>query len=284
MNHSPPDLWQAIAGAASEMIDPAGRKIRVICEAEGLNLARRHGKTLGEIYAASMETGVWPLRYIRNHDSIRLHDQKKLGQSRVAVIGAGGLGGYVIQLLARAGIGHLTIIDHDCFNESNLNRQILADTTSIGKSKARIAAGMVAAINPAVDVTAIGDRMTSDNAAELLDGIHLAVDALDNMETRRVLKTACLKLEIPFVHGAISGFEGRVISIFPNDPTPENLFSHANEPTAERVMGNPPVAPAVIASLQAMEVLKIVLNRGIVFRGCMLYADLEEGSFNRFSF
>lgn len=284
MNEIDDSLESGIEKSATTITDGKGKTISVIVESRAANLAGRHGCSLGRVYLTAMAKSIWPMRYIRNRESIAIDEQMQLAQSRVAVIGAGGLGGYILLLLARTGIGHLTIIDSDCFEESNLNRQILADTSAIGRKKAAVAADKIAMINPAVAVEPHAVRITKDNAADLIDGCHIIIDALDNMETRRVVHNTCRNRKIPLVHGAISGFEGRLMSIFPDDPPVNALFEGGETPAAETILGTSAIAPAVIGSLQAMEAIKIILNRGRIFRNRMLYADLETGSFDEFTF
>ncbi len=284
MDRSPGSLENSIDVSAKTITDPAGKNASVIFETDALRISGIHQCTLKDVYAAAMGKNIWPMRYIRNRGSIRINEQIKLARSRVAVIGAGGLGGYVIELLARTGIGRITVVDGGCFDESNLNRQLLADTAAIGKNKASVAAERIGRINPAVAVDLHAVYLDGGNAEGLLDGCDLVVDALDNMETRRVLKKTCRTLKTPLVHGAISGFEGRVMGIFPDDPDIKALFENGEGPTAEALMGTPAVAPAAIASLQVMEALKILLQRGRHFRKTMLYADLESGTFQDFTF
>ena len=284
MNENTVDFDKRIDDCAKPVIDQAGREVIVIFEADAVKIAGLFECTLRDVYIRAMEKNIWPMRYIRNRVSIGITEQIALARSRVAVIGAGGLGGYVLQLLARAGIGHLIIIDHGRFDESNLNRQILSDTGNVGQAKATVAASKLAEVNPAAETEAHPVSMTAENAITLVQSTHLAIDALDNMESRQVLHKACRKLKIPLVHGAISGFEGRLISLFPEDSAPAMLFSPAEELSSEAVLGTPAITPAIIASLQAMEAIKIILKRGRPFQGKMLYADLENGDFTTFSF
>lgn len=284
MDRSSGSLENSIDASAKTITDPAGRNASVIYESDAIRIAAFHERSRKAVYLAALAKNIWPVRYIRNRDTISIDGQKKLSQSRVAIIGAGGLGGYVIELLARTGIGRITVVDGGCFDESNLNRQLLADTTVIGRNKASVAAERIDRINPAVAVDLHAVYLDGGNAEGLLGGCDLVVDALDNMETRRVLKKTCCALNIPLVHGAVSGFEGRIMGLFPDDPDIGALFENGEGPAAEALMGTPAVAPAVIASLQAMEALKILLGRGRQFRKTMLYADLENGSFQDFTF
>lgn len=277
-------LADAIRKRAGSVTDAAGRIVQTIAAADAKAVACIGDIPIGDVYCRALEEEIWPLCYIRNRGSIGSREQMRLAQSRVAVVGAGGLGGYVIELLARVGIGFLVVIDSDGFDESNLNRQLLSDLESVGRNKADSAKQRVKAVNPAVSVAVHAVRMTDENALTLLEGCHAAVDGLDNLESRRLLHTTCRLLHIPMIHGTISGFEGRLMTLFPEDPLREDLFDADGEATAESVLGTPPVAPAVIGSLQAMEVIKVLLGRGQPFQGKMLWADLENGLLEPFSF
>jgi len=279
-------LKTGIAQCALDERDPAGRKYRIIGESDILRLTSLHACTPRRVHRTAMEMGIWPLRYARNRDCLSIADQLALLSSRVSVIGAGGLGGYVLQLLARIGIGILVTVDPDTFDETNLNRQTMARTDSIGEHKTDIVVNDLAGINPGVEVIAHPIRVTETNVDAILQGSHAAVDALDNPGDRLILEESCRRLGIPFVHGALTGFEGRVMTLFPDDPDTGILHKTDNTPgmevSAETLMGTPAIAPAFIASLQAMEVIKIILKRGRPFRNRLLYADLEYGRFEEF--
>ncbi|MBW2310156.1 MAG: HesA/MoeB/ThiF family protein [Deltaproteobacteria bacterium] len=236
-----------------------------------------------------MRLGISPYRYLRNRDAISIDEQLELAESQVSVIGAGGLGGQVILLLARVGIGHLIVVDADAFDETNLNRQALSSTSSLGRSKAEEASEMVHAINPGVEVTSYQVRIDSTNAAKMLAGSDAVVDALDNVPDRFMLEREAKSLKIPLVHGALAGFGGQLMTVFPDDVGLKLLYrgelmKRADPKSPESVLGVPTVTPALIGALEVMEVLKIVLNRGTVFRNTMVYVDLDTGELNRFTF
>lgn len=287
MERQTDNLTQEIAGSSSLIRDPAGRTVAVINDFDTLLLAERHGCAPRCVHMAALDRDIWPLRYVRNFDSLTPADQKKLLETRVAVIGAGGLGGYVLELLARTGFGTLVSADPETFDETNLNRQAMARTDTLGEFKTDAAAAMLFRINPTIDIVTHKTRIASDNIDAVLNGCHIAVDALDNAEDRLILQEACSRCNIALVHGTLAGFEGRVMTVYPGDPGLRLLYGgddDKDETPAERRMGVPAVAPAFIASLQAMEVLKIVLSRGRPFRNQMLYADLENGHFEEFRF
>jgi molybdopterin/thiamine biosynthesis adenylyltransferase len=192
-------------------------------------------------------------------------------------------------LLARIGIGHLVVVDHDVFDETNLNRQALSSTDAIGRSKSDQAASTVKSVNPGVEVTSYPIRIEPSNANEILRGSNVVVDALDNVHDRLVLQEEAEKLNIPLVHGALAGFEGQVMTVFPGDRGMKLLYGNAKKEGAdpkspEAILGVPTFTPSFVATLQAMEVLKIILNRGKLLRHTMLHVDLENASLNKFSF
>jgi molybdopterin-synthase adenylyltransferase len=281
-------LLSCIEERVEKMVDAAGREVAFIRDdavriaADALNLPMR------TVYIEAMRQGVLPRRYLRNGNSLSLQDQLKLAESHAAVIGAGGLGGYVIIILAKIGIGCLTVIDHDVFDETNLNRQALCVGSVLGQAKSAVAASAVADINPAVEVKSHFLKLDAGNARELLDGCDVMVDALDNIPDRFVLQNAAESMRVPLVHGAVAGFEGQLMVIRPGEPGLKTLFgedrtSSASMSSPEAVMGVPAVAPAVIGSLQALEVIKILLGRGENASGTMVHLDMEFGRISRFA-
>ncbi len=267
-----------------------GRHVRVLREIHAMDIAQRHGLALWDIYLFALEQGILPYRYIRNVDALRIEEQLILHKGHVAVIGAGGLGGHVISSLARLGVGMISVVDPDQFDESNLNRQAFCNTSTMGRPKAEVVAEALREINPAVRVRAFVERFNRDNAGGILSGVDVAVDALDNPLDRLVLERECKGRGIPFVHGAVAGLEGQLMTIFPGDRGLDGIYGEALEgsasssPRPEAVLGVLAPSPQFIASLQVAEVLKILLTRGQTFRSSMVYVDLETGMLNRFGF
>lgn len=283
------DGEHALRALAESSPQPSGEDLTVFRDGPALELAARWGVHLADVYEEAMELGLCPLRYARNRESVTLAEQIRLLRSQVCVVGAGGLGGQVVLILARVGVGHLVVIDHDRFDETNLNRQALSRTPGIGSLKAEEAAREVAAVNPAVKVIPHVTRLSRENAEGLLAGCQVAVDALDNIPDRFLLEDAARRLRIPLVHAALAGFEGQLMTIFPEDGGMASLYGDPpplenRSSSAEAVMGVPAPTPAVLAALQCMEVLKILLGRGRPLRNAMLHVDLETGSFDTFSF
>ncbi len=283
------NVRELIRSKSREVVDPAERKVSVLEEEQAQGIAGECGLKIKDVYNEAMEMGIYPYRYLRNMETISLEEQIELSKSRVAVVGAGGLGGNVIVLLARLGIGHLAVVDYDIFDETNLNRQALSHVNSLGKSKSGEAVELVRSVNPGVHVISYQEKLDFSNAFEVLADSDVVVDALDNIPDRFVLERACRDLRIPFVHGALAGFEGQIMTIFPGDPGLRHLYGNERSgsdksKSPESVLGVPAPTPSLIATLQVMEVLKILLKRGKVFRNMMLHVDMETGEMNEFVF
>lgn len=220
-------------------------------------------------------------RYIKNMNSLSKKDMEILLNSKVCVVGCGGLGGYIIEMLGRIGIGYITVIDGDVFDETNLNRQILSHTKNIGYNKAEEAKKRMKLVNPQITINPIIKNLNEDNAIELLSGHDVVVDALDNFQSRKILRKYISILNIPLVHGAIAGFYGQVTTIFPEDDTFDLLCSNSNYNNRgiERILGNPSFIPPIIASIQTTEVIKILTNKGNILRKKILIIDLLNNDF-----
>ena len=280
---------EMIRQRSTKIIDKAARQVQVLEDDQATKTATEWDRTVHEVYKEALGLGILPYRYIRNREAISVEEQLKLAESRVAVVGAGGLGGQVILVLARVGVGHLVVVDHDVFDETNLNRQALCHGESIGRPKPEEALAMVRSINPGVEVTPHMAKIDDSNAREILGGSDVVVDALDNVSARFALERATKALKIPLVHGAVAGFEGRMMTIFPEDPGLKNLYGSElarvdDTKRPEAILGVPVLTPSFIANLQAMEVVKIVLKRGKIFQNTMLHADLEAGQVSMFTF
>jgi molybdopterin-synthase adenylyltransferase len=271
-----------IAESAEAYGAPDGRTYRVIGIGTTASIAGAQGVSPREVEIAALEQGIVPLRYLRNIGTIGHVGQIKLLQSIVAVVGAGGLGGTAIELLARQGAGHLIIIDDDSFTEQNLNRQILCSQNNLGEHKADAAARRVAAVNSAVRATVFRERLTPENAQRLLRGAHLAVDGLDNLPSRLAVEQACRQLAIPYVYGAIAGFNGQLMTIFPRDAGLSAVYGPCcatmPEQGIETRTGTPPATPAVIAAMQVQEVVKILTGVGEPVRHRILMVDIREST------
>jgi molybdopterin/thiamine biosynthesis adenylyltransferase/rhodanese-related sulfurtransferase len=211
--------------------------------------------------------------------------QLKLLDSKVLLIGAGGLGSPASLYLAAAGVGRIGIVDADVVDESNLQRQIVHSTESLGEPKVESAKRTIEALNPDVEVVAYKERLTSENIERILaDGWDVIVDGADNFPTRYLVNDASIWHKIPVVHGSIYRFEGQVTvfkpyegpcyrCLFPTPPPPELAPSCAEG----GVLG---VLPGVIGSLQASEALKLALGIGEPLVGRLLLFDALTATFD----
>ena len=216
--------------------------------------------------------------------------QRKLCASRVLLVGAGGLGSPAALYLAAAGVGHLTLVDDDRVERSNLQRQVLHADADTGRLKIESAANALRGLNPGVQVAGVEVRVDASNARELLAGQHIVVDGSDNFETRYAVNDACVALGIPNVHGSVFRFEGQVTVFWParpGDPGPCYRCLYPAPPPAELapscaeagVLG---VVPGIIGLLQACEALKLLLGIGEPLVGRMLHFDALRGRFDDF--
>jgi sulfur-carrier protein adenylyltransferase/sulfurtransferase len=197
--------------------------------------------------------------------------QAKLSNAKVLVVGAGGLGCPVLQYLAAAGVGMLGIIDFDVVETSNLQRQVLFGTSSLRKNKAKAAKIRLEDLNNDISIKAYPESLTYQNAIDLCNQYDIIVDGSDNFETRYLVNDACIITNKPLVFGAIYKFEGQV-----------SVFNYQNGPSYRCLFPNPPqkdavpncseigvlgVLPGIIGTMQANEVLKIILGIGNVLSG-----------------
>lgn len=218
-------------------------------------------------------------RYETNRNSISEEENKILHESKVCVIGCGGLGGYIIEMLARLGIGHITAVDSDKFDETNLNRQILSNDETLGKCKALMAKERIKLVNGDVEVKPVVSYLDKSNAQEILAGHDLVIDGLDNIESRLILEEACENLEIPLIHGAIAGLYGQVSTVFPGDRTISKIYRKGTSKGVEGKLGIPAFTPPLIASIEVSEAVKVLLDRGGLLRGKLLLLDLADNEF-----
>jgi len=212
--------------------------------------------------------------------------QQKLLESKVLLLGAGGLGSPAGLYLAAAGVGTIGVIDMDVVDESNLQRQILHNMDRIGERKVDSAKKTLAALNPDVNVVTHDVRLGADNILGIIDGYDVIVDGTDNFPTRYLVNDASLLKKIPVVHGSIFRFEGQATVFHPYagpcyrclipEPPPAELAPSCAE---AGVLG---VLPGIIGSIQAMEAIKLLLGLGDSLAGRLLAYDALEETFRTF--
>lgn len=214
-------------------------------------------------------------RYLRNIPALTEAECASLRRKRVLIVGCGGLGGNLISIFSRIGVGKLRIVDGDVFEATNLNRQLFSEVPVLGKNKAKVAADRIFQINPDIEVDAVEAFLTEENAPALLQECDIAVDALDNIPGRRLLAAACDKAGIPLVYGAISGWVAQSALSMPGDKLVETLYP------ADVVLRDKSVlsfTPALCASMQAALCIKYLSGRPVE-SGKIYYFDLLNQEF-----
>jgi adenylyltransferase/sulfurtransferase len=205
--------------------------------------------------------------------------QKKLAQSKVAIVGLGGLGTASSLYLALAGVGYLRLIDQDTVELNNLHRQVLYSLDDLNYPKVEVSANRLKKTNPLVKIEPVPENLNATNVEKLLSGVDCVVDGLDNMRTRYLVNRACVKLGIPYVFGAAIGFEGN-LSVFASPETPclECVFPNiedSNLLTCD-VRGVLGATPGIIGTMQAMETIKLLTGMGSVLKGKLMICDFSD--------
>jgi molybdopterin/thiamine biosynthesis adenylyltransferase len=239
--------------------------------------ARDHNLSPRQAVAAALEAGVFPECYERNFPCLSAAQQLTLFQAPVLVAGLGGLGGALAILLARVGVGHLLLADGDVFAPSNLNRQLLATHSTLGQSKARVTAGHLQDLNPALMAEPIPHFLNPGNLKALLPRVRLVVDGLDTVGARRELATAAWEAGVPLVHGAVVGRFGQVATLIPDDEAGlSQLFNVLGlEPEAAWEVLAPTVT--LVASLQVQEAVRLLLGQPPAYQGFLAHFDGDTG-------
>ncbi len=218
-------------------------------------------------------------RYARNIPALTEEECLALQKKRVLVVGCGGLGGHIIDQLARIGVGFLRVCDGDVFESTNLNRQLLSCVPLLGVPKAKAAAEHVARVNPDVKVEAVEEFMTRQNANALVGDCDIVLDALDNIPSRRLLASACEECGIPYVYGAIQGWVAQAGVSMPGDNLIGKLFPADVEIRDKSVLS---FTPAMCASMQVSLCVKLLVGRPVE-TGTVFYSDLLNQEFETIS-
>ena len=220
--------------------------------------------------------GYWEIAS-RQMSIVTRSEQQRFKDSKITVIGCGGIGGETIEMLARMGIGNLVLVDKDAFDLSNLNRQTLASLSDLGLDKSAVAAEKVRLINPYVNVDIFNEHVDQENIDKIIGDSDIVIDALDNVLTRVIVSRKAKEKGIPYIHGAIHGTQGQITVFLPNTKSYEEMFNlpSLGKNLTEEVMNNlknvtsgvPPVigpTPNIIGCLEAFEAYKIITGIGKV--------------------
>ena len=205
-------------------------------------------------------------------------EQASLKDKCVAILGLGGLGGYVLEELVRLGVGKIVACDFDMFAETNLNRQLLSTEQNLGKMKAEEAAKRASLINSEVQIDKWTEKGNIEALKAKLGACDAVVDCLDTARDRFSLENICNELNLPLIHGAIDGWFGQVTTIMPGDNTLEKIYKDKKEPTQDS--GNVAFTAATIASIEVSEMVKVLLNKDDLLRNKLLLVNLLDNDFS----
>ena len=237
--------------------------------------------------------GYWEIAS-RQMSIVTRSEQQRFKDSKITVIGCGGIGGETIEMLARMGIGNLVLVDKDAFDLSNLNRQTLASLSDLGLDKSAVAAEKVRLINPYVNVDIFNEHVDQENIDKIIGDSDIVIDALDNVLTRVIVSRKAKEKGIPYIHGAIHGTQGQITVFLPNTKSYEEMFNlpSIDKELTEEVIndlknvtsGVPPVigpTPNIIGCLEAFEAYKIITGIGkvTVAPKILTFDLLDLGSF-----
>ena len=215
-------------------------------------------------------------RYSRNIPAVSEEDMNKLKQSSVLVAGCGGLGGFIVEYLARMGIGAIKAVDGDVFCESNLNRQLLGRVNNLGENKALAAACRVREINPDVRLQAVPEFLTEENAVQLMENTDLVMDALDNVDSRYILEDAATEAGLPVIHGAICGWDLQVMFIPPGSGMIHQLYPAGSLAASKTSLV---ITPAVCAAFQVSMAVRYLCGRALASDRDLFVGSLRDLSF-----
>ena len=277
-----PDIREQLVQAATDRQRPDGTAYRSLSSAAVQQLVRQLDWDHRQVEQTALAMGIVPERYTRNMATFSTEDQHRLLGCTACVVGVGGLGGGVAEILARVGVGRLRLVDGDHFDDSNLNRQRFANAGSIDQPKAQVARERIAAINPAVEVSALTKRLTAENGPAIIGDADIAIDCLDTLPARLDLQTACRQKKIPVISAAVAGVSGQITVFYPEDEGLSTLYgdlASATDRGAETKLGNLAFAVNLLASLECNEAIKILLGRKVTLRGRLLIFDLNDLTF-----
>lgn len=248
----------------------------IISLSDFFQVGRRH------IEITALGENIIPEHYVRNMKTFSTKDQSILLSSRVSIVGLGGLGGAVTEILARIGVGTLTLIEADTFEESNLNRQFLSTHRLLDTSKTQAAIKRISEINPTITVVENNELLDHNNAARLIENSDVIIDCLDNIHSRFFLESAAQKIGSPLVSAAVAGTYGHVISIFPEDKGLKLIYGNSDilpQKGAEISLGCLPHAVTLLAAVETSEAVKILLKKGSILRNKLGIIDLTDNIF-----
>lgn len=288
-------LRQALERAAVPGTLSDGTPVRMLPHGAGDGAARQAGVPLRQAEIVALELGLVPERYLRNFTTLDCAGQARLLRARVALVGLGGLGGHILEGLARMGVGHIRIADHDVFEPTNLNRQLLATEVDLRRPgspatpKADAAARRVALVNPAVELDVWRDRLEGQDFARFYARADVAIDALGGVAFRPAAEAGAAAAGAPLIAASVAGWTAMVATALPGEMGLAGMFfPHGQSAVtpAEDVLGCQPPALLVAAGLVLAEAVRLLLGQPPRLggpHGRMAVVDLATVSLDRLS-
>ena len=261
-------LFQASAKSTSQSANRiSSQKLAQLADDFDLDLYTAHNLAL--------KYNIIPDRYLRNFNALSLEDQQALAKSKVLIVGAGGLGGYISETLARTGVGDLVLADGDVFEESNLNRQIFSTQETLGKSKVYAAKQCIQSINPFVKCHVIPEFLDESSLPPLLNKVDLVIDALGGITFRQVLLEYTLDSGLALISGSVAGWSGFAATITPGHKGPIEFWTGQEGQAAEIKLGCLAPIVSLIASIQCAEAINILTQKKANLVGKIFFIDLK---------
>lgn len=273
-----PSLPELIQTGARQRMLPTGEQGSVIALKDVASISAALAIPGWQVEAEALGMCVIPERYLRNMNAVSRLMQKRLLQSRIAQVGLGGLGGILLELFARSGIGRIWAADGDQFEESNLNRQLLSTPENLGTLKSEAARRHCENLNPSVEITTSNEFLTTATLPSFVASGEVVVDALGGLDTRAALQKAATQNNVPLVTGALAGWTGYASVVMPGESGPSDIMGIDN--AAEETLGCPASSVTFFASLMATEAINIMTSGKSSLAGKMLVVDLKAMSFD----
>lgn len=270
-------LAEEVRSCAERSALPWGEEGDIISLQSVHMLADRHAVAGYRVEAEALRQDIHPQRYLRNMQSVTIDGQIRMLESTVAQVGLGGLGGNLLEMFLRMGVGTIRAADGDSFEATNLNRQALSSPANLGQPKAHAAIDRASDINPSVHVDASNEFLTPESLPAFLEGCDLVVDALGGLEMRLALQRAAAEANIPLVTGALAGWTGYVGVVMPGQVGPADIMGQDN--AAEEKLGCPAPAVTFIASLMAAEASRLISEGSSPLEKAMLVVDMQTLTF-----
>lgn len=252
----------------------SSRGLEELSLADTAEISEETGLSTRSIEWFALDGNVEPVRYRRNLGTIGFDGQQKLLESTVIIVGLGGLGGYLLEELGRGGVGRMVCCDHDVFEATNLNRQILSSHGNLGMCKVDVARERLAAINGGVEFVGVAGKF-NDIDKSIWRAADVVFDCLDSIDDRLVLAEKCDLVSVPLVHGAIGGWYGQVGVIRPGSDVLSRIYK-GQRSGIEKDVGTPPFTAATAASIMASKGVKLLTGRDCAEDYHILFFDLLE--------